>query len=47
MPLKLFENDRTNKIILYAILAALIIASTILISMIVVYYVSLEDTGGG
>ena len=47
MPLKLFENDRTNKIILYVILAALLIASTILISMTVVYYVSLEDTGGG
>jgi len=47
MPLKLFENDRTNKIILYVILAVLIIASTILISMIVVYYVSLEDAGGG
>jgi len=47
MRLKLFENDRTNKIILYVILTALILASTILISMIVVYYVFLEDAGGG
>jgi len=47
MPLKLFENKRTNKIILYIILIALIATSAILISMIVMYYVSLEETGGG
>jgi len=47
MPLKLFENDRTNKIVLFIILIALITASAILVSMIVIYYVSLEETGGG
>jgi len=47
MPLKLFENDRTNKIVLFIILIELITASAILVSMIVIYFVSLEDTGGG
>jgi len=47
MLLKLFENDRTNKIVLFIILIALITASAILVSMIVIYYVSLEETGGG
>jgi len=47
MPLKLFENDRTNKIILYIILKALITTSAILISVLVIYLVSLEETGGG
>jgi hypothetical protein len=47
MPLKLFENERSNKIILYIILIALITTSAILIFMIVMHYVSLEETGGG
>jgi len=47
MPLKLFENDRTNKIILFIILIALITASAILVSVVVIYFVSLEETGGG
>jgi len=47
MPLKLFENDRTNKIVLYIILIALITTSAILVSIIVIYLVSLEETGGG
>jgi len=47
MPLKLFENDRTNKIILYIILIALITASAIIVSMVIIYLVSLEETGGG
>ena len=47
MPLKLFENDRTNKIILYIILIALITASVIIVSMVILYLVSLEETGGG
>ena len=47
MPLKLFENDRTNKIILFIILIALITASAILVSAVVIYFVSLEETGGG
>ncbi|MBY8980229.1 MAG: hypothetical protein KGD72_07545 [Candidatus Lokiarchaeota archaeon] len=47
MPLKIFENDRTNKIILFIILIALITASAILVSVVVIYFVSLEETGGG
>ncbi len=47
MPIKLLENDRTNKIILYIILIALIATATILISMVVMYFASLEETGGG
>ena len=47
MPLKLFENDRTNKIVLFIILIALITASAILVSIVVTYLVSLEETGGG
>ena len=47
MPLKLFENDRTNKIVLFIILIALITASAILVSIVVIYLVSLEETGGG
>jgi hypothetical protein len=47
MPLKLFENERTNKIILYIILTALITTSAILVSILVIYLVSLEDPGGG
>jgi Na+-transporting NADH:ubiquinone oxidoreductase subunit NqrC len=47
MPLKLFENDRTNKIVLFIILIALITASAILVSIVVMYLVSLEETGGG
>jgi len=47
MPLKLFENDRTNKIILFIILIALITASAILVSVVVIYFVPLEETGGG
>ncbi len=47
MKLKLFENDRTNKIILFIILIALITVSAIIISMVILYLVSLEDTGGG
>jgi len=44
MPLILFENERTNKIILFIILIA---ASAILVSILVIYFESLEDTGGG
>jgi len=47
MPLKLFENDRTNKIALYIILIALITTSAIMVSILIVYLVSLEETGGG
>ncbi len=47
MSIKLFKNDRTNKIILFIILIALITASAILVSIIVIYFVSLEDPGGG
>jgi len=47
MPLKLFENDRTNKIILYIILIALITASAIIVSIVIIFLVSLEETGGG
>jgi len=47
MSLKLFKNDRTNKIVLYIILIALITISAILVSLIVVFLVSLEETGGG
>jgi len=47
MPLKLVENDRTNKIILFIILIALITTSVIFVSMVVMYLVSLEETGGG
>jgi hypothetical protein len=47
MPLKLFENDRTNKIVLYIILTALIATSAILVSILVIYLISLEETGGG
>jgi len=47
MPLKLFESDRTNKIALLIILIALIAASTILISVVVIYFASLEEIGGG
>ncbi len=47
MPLKLFENDRTNKIVLYIILIALVTTSAILVSLLVIYLVSLEETGGG
>jgi Na+-transporting NADH:ubiquinone oxidoreductase subunit NqrC len=47
MPLKLFENDRTNKTVLFIILIALITASAILVSIVVMYLVSLEETGGG
>ncbi|MHA1240226.1 MAG: hypothetical protein ACTSQU_05470 [Promethearchaeota archaeon] len=47
MPLKLFENDRTNKIVLYIILIALIATSAILVSILVIYLISLEETGGG
>ena len=47
MPLKVFENRKANRIILYIVLTALIITSAILISLIIYYYVSLEDTGGG
>jgi hypothetical protein len=46
MPIRLFENERTNKIVLYIILIALITTSAILISIIVFYNVSLEETGG-
>ena len=47
MPIKLLENDRTNKIILYIVLIALIATATILISMVVMSFASLEETGGG
>jgi len=47
MSLKLFKNDRTNKIVLYVILIALIAASVVIVSIIVIYLVSLEDSGGG
>ncbi|NVM18532.1 MAG: hypothetical protein HWN80_12520 [Candidatus Lokiarchaeota archaeon] len=47
MPIRLLKNERTNKILLYIILIALIITSAILISMILYHYISLEDTGGG
>ena len=47
MPLKLFENDRTNKIVLYIILTALIATSAIMVSILVIYLISLEETGGG
>ncbi len=47
MPLKLFENDRTNKIVLLIILIALLTVSVILVSIVVMYLVSLEETGGG
>jgi len=47
MTLKLFENERTNKIILYIILIALITISAILVSILVIYFISLEETGGG
>jgi len=47
MPLKLFENDRINKIIVYIVLIALGVTAVILISMVVMYFASLEETGGG
>jgi len=47
MSLKLFKNERTNKIILFIILIALITVSAILVSIVVTYLVSLEDPGGG
>ena len=47
MSLKLFKNDRTNKIVLYIILIALITISAIVVSIIVMYLISLEETGGG
>ena len=47
MSLKLFKNDRTNKIVLYIILIALITISAIVVSIIVIYLISLEETGGG
>jgi len=47
MSLKLFKNDRTNKIILIIILIALITGSVIVVSTIVLYLASLEEPGGG
>ncbi|MHA2289089.1 MAG: hypothetical protein ACXABG_09905 [Promethearchaeota archaeon] len=47
MSIRLFENERTNKIVLYIILIALIATAVIMISLIVIYYVSIEDIGGG
>lgn len=47
MAIKLFKNERTNKIILSTIIIALIVTSAVLISMIVIYFASLEETGGG
>ncbi len=47
MRLKLFENDRINKIVLYIILIALIATLTVIISLIVIYFGSLEEAGGG
>jgi len=47
MSLKLFKNERTNKIVLFIILIALITVSVILVSIVVMYLVSLEETGGG
>jgi len=47
MSLKLFKNDRTNKIVLYIILIALITITAIVVPIIVIYLISLEETGGG
>jgi len=47
MPLKIVENDRTNKIILNIVLIALVATAVILISIVVMYFASLEETGGG
>jgi len=47
MPFKILENDRTNKIILYIVLIALVVTAVILVSMVVIYFASLEETGGG
>ncbi len=47
MRLKLSENDRTNRVILFIILIALITTSVIVISVVANYFISLEETGGG
>jgi len=47
MTIKLVKNERTNKIILSIIFIALIVASAVLISIIIMYFASLEETGGG
>jgi len=47
MQIKLFENDRTNKIILNIILIAIIITLGVLVSLLILYFTSLEETGGG
>ena len=47
IPLKIVENDRTNKIILFIILIALITTTVIIVSIVVMDLASLEQTGGG
>jgi hypothetical protein len=47
MPLKILENERTKKLILLIIVVVLIISSTIIISVVLTYFTSLEDIGGG
>jgi len=46
MGLKLVKNERTNKIILYILLALITTFAAVIISMIINYYISIEGIEG-